>query len=84
MTMNMPKTPMLAALAVLSFGACAAMAQSQVPSSAEGSYFSEQHQAAPLTINNGSGRVQSGSSNGDTLSPLSRQSPYKRHDAPSI
>jgi hypothetical protein len=53
---------MLAAVTALSLGVGTAMAQSQVPSAAEGGYFSGQHEAAPQTTNNGLGQVQSGSS----------------------
>jgi hypothetical protein len=59
--MNTMKTLMLAAATVLSLGAGAAMAQGEMPSSAEGAYFS-QHQAAPQSTNDQSDRLQSGSS----------------------
>ena len=60
--MNTMKTLMLAAATVLSLGTGAgvAMAQGEMPSSAEGAYFSQQHQAAPQTSE--SDRLQSGSS----------------------
>jgi hypothetical protein len=60
-TMN-TKTLMLAAVTALSLGAGAAMAQSEVPSAPPMTHVSGQHQAAPLTINIWTGRVQSGSS----------------------
>jgi len=63
--MNTTKTLMLAALTALSLGVGTAMAQSEVPSSAEGAYFSGQRQAAPKTVNTRSGQVQSGTSDVD-------------------
>ena len=60
--MNTTKTLMLAAATLLSLGAGVAMAQGEMPSSAEGAYFSQQHQAAPQTTSNDTDRLQSGSS----------------------
>jgi hypothetical protein len=54
------KTLMIACTTVFSLGAGVAMAQGEMPSSAEGAYFSQQHQAAPQTSE--SDRLQSGSS----------------------
>jgi hypothetical protein len=66
LTMNTTKTLMLAAATALTLGAGAAMAQSQVPSGAEGAYMSQQRPAAPKTANNTWGRfearVQAGAS----------------------
>jgi hypothetical protein len=50
MTMNITKTLMLAAVTALSLGAGAAMAQSEVPSSPDATYFSVRHQTAPKII----------------------------------
>jgi hypothetical protein len=60
--MNTTKTLMLAALTALSLGAGTAMAQSEVPSAPEATYFSGQRQVAPATINTWSDQVQSGAS----------------------
>jgi hypothetical protein len=64
--MHTTKTLMLAAVAALTLSAGAAMAQSEVPSSAEGAYMSQQRPAAPKTANTGWGRfearVQAGAS----------------------
>ena len=60
--MNTMKTLMLAAATVLSIGTGAAVAQGEMPSSAEGAYFSQPHQAAPQTSSIETDRVQSGSS----------------------
>ena len=65
---------MLAAVTALSLGAGAAMAQSEVPSAPEATYFSGQRQAAPVTINTWSGRVQSGSS--DVVRPGAHSAPF--------
>lgn len=56
------KTLMLAAVTALSLGVGTAMAQSEVPSAPEATYFSGHRQAAPATINTWAGQVQSGSS----------------------
>jgi hypothetical protein len=66
--MNTTRNLLLAAVAALSLGAGAgaAMAQSQVPSSNEGAYFLQQHQAAPKILNGWAGPVQSGSSDIET------------------
>jgi len=64
--MNTTRNLLLAAVAALSLGAGAAMAQSQVPSSNEGAYFPQQHQAAPKILNGWAGPVQSGSSDIET------------------
>jgi hypothetical protein len=56
------KTLMLAAVTALSPGVSNATAQGEIPSAAEGSYFSGRHQAAQQTTNDRSGEVQSGSS----------------------
>jgi hypothetical protein len=61
--MNIMKTLMLTAATALSLGAGAALAQSEVPSAAEGAYFSSQRQAVPQTANHG--QVQSGASDTD-------------------
>jgi hypothetical protein len=63
--MKTTKTLMLAAITALSLGVGTAMAQSEVPSAAEGAYYSGQRQAAPQTANPGSGQAQSGSSDVD-------------------
>ncbi len=60
--MKTMKTLMLSAATVLSLGAGVAMAQGEMPSPAEGVYFSQQHQTATQTTNNESDRLQSGSS----------------------
>jgi hypothetical protein len=60
--MNRMQTLMLAAATVLTLGSGAAMAQGEMPSSAEGAYFSQQHQASPQTSSNEADRMQSGSS----------------------
>jgi hypothetical protein len=62
MIMKTMQTLMLVAATVLSLGAGAARAQGEMPSAAEGAYFSGQHQSAPQTTNTQSGQVQSGSS----------------------
>jgi hypothetical protein len=64
--MNTTRNLLLSAVAVLSLGAGAAMAQSQVPGSNEGAYFMQQHQAAPKLLNGWAGPVQSGSSDVET------------------
>jgi hypothetical protein len=66
--MNTTRKLLLVAVSVLSLGAGAAMAQSQVPSSNEGAYFIQQHQAAPKVLNGWAGPVQSGSSDVETQS----------------
>jgi hypothetical protein len=53
--MNTTKTLMLAAVAALTLGLGTAMAQSEVPSAAEATFFSGQHQAAPKVVNDGAG-----------------------------
>ncbi len=53
--MNTMKTLMLAAATVMTLGAGAAMAQSEVPSAPEATYFSGHRHAAPRIINEGSG-----------------------------
>jgi hypothetical protein len=58
--MNTTKTLMLAALTALSLGTGTAMAQSEIPSAPEATYFSGQRQAVPRTVN--PGQLQSGSS----------------------
>jgi hypothetical protein len=72
--MNTMKTLMLAAATVLSIGTGAAMAQGEMPSSAEGAYFSQPHQAAPQT-NNDADRLQSGSSDVAPAHPGATQIP---------
>jgi len=67
--MNTTRNLMLAAVAALSLGVGTAMAQSQVPSSNEGTYFIQQRQAAPNMLKGWAGPVQSGSS--DVESPRS-------------
>jgi len=54
------KALMLAAVAALTLSAGAAMAQSEVPSGAEGAYMSQQRPAAPKTVNTGWGRLRHG------------------------
>jgi hypothetical protein len=73
MTMNISKTFMFAAVTALSLGAGAAMAQSEVPSAPEATYFSGR-QAAPVTIKSWQGRVQSGSS--DAVRPGAHSVPF--------
>jgi hypothetical protein len=56
---------MLAAASAMAFGIGSAMAQSQVPSSAEGAYFSQpqaQQQGAPKTAKGFWGRIGAGAS----------------------
>jgi hypothetical protein len=60
--MNTMKALMLAAATVLSLGAGVAMAQGEMPSSGEGAYFSQRHQAAPQSSSDDTDRLQSGSS----------------------
>ena len=67
--MNTTRNLMLAAVAALSLGVGTAMAQSQVPSSNEGAYFTQQRQAAPKIMNGWAGPVQSGSSDVETPRP---------------
>jgi hypothetical protein len=55
MTMNSTKTFMLAAVTALTLGVGTAMAQSEVPSAAQATYFSGRHQAVPRMINGGAG-----------------------------
>jgi hypothetical protein len=59
--MKPTKTFMLAAVAALTIGTGAAMAQSQVPNSGQGDFW--QHQSTPRVI---TGPVQSGSSDVET------------------
>src|SRR5277367_6514541 len=66
LTMNTTRNLLLAAVAALSLGAGAAMAQSQVPSSNEGAYFPQQRQAAPKIMNSWAGPIQSGSADVET------------------
>jgi hypothetical protein len=56
--MNTSKTLMLAAVTALTLGVGAAMAQSEVPSGAEGAHLSQQRRAAPKTANNLWGRIE--------------------------
>jgi hypothetical protein len=58
------KTLMLAAATALSFGAGAAMAQSEVPSAAQATYFSGQRQAASRIISGGAGASDLGTQRG--------------------
>jgi hypothetical protein len=60
--MKTKTTFMLAAMTALTLGVGSAMAQSEVPSSAAGDYFSQQRHAAPKTVKNWWGRVQAGAS----------------------
>jgi hypothetical protein len=55
MTMNSTKALILAAVTALTAGAGTAMAQSEVPSAAQSTYFSGQRQVAPRIINGGAG-----------------------------
>jgi hypothetical protein len=64
--MNTIRNLMLAAVAALSLGVGTAMAQSQVPSSNEGAYFTQQRLTAPKILNGWAGPVQSGSSDVET------------------
>ena len=72
--MNTMKMLMLAAATVLSIGTGVAMAQGEMPSSAEGAFYSQQHQVAPQTKNDAD-RVQSGSSDVAPTHPGSTQIP---------
>jgi len=56
--MTNTRTLMLAAVTALTLGTGAAMAQSEVPSGAEGAYLSQQRQAAPKTAGNLWGRIE--------------------------
>ncbi len=53
--MNITKTLMLAAVTAMSIRASGAMAQSEVPSAAQATYFSAPRHAAPRISNEGSG-----------------------------
>lgn len=79
--MKSTKTLMLAAVAALSLGVGTAMAQSEVPSAAEGAYFSGQHKAAPQAMTDGSAQVPSGSSDVDTSRS---QNPYDVNTHPQF
>jgi hypothetical protein len=56
--MNTTKTVMLAAVTALTLSAGAAMAQSEVPSGAEGAYLAQQRQTAPKPATNLWGRIE--------------------------
>jgi hypothetical protein len=62
LTMKSTRMLMLAAVAALTLGTGAAMAQGLTPSGAEGAYYSQQRQNAPRVQNGWAGPVQSGSS----------------------
>jgi hypothetical protein len=74
--MNTMKTLMLAAVTVLTLGAGAAMAQSEVPSAPPMTFVSGQGQAAPWTVNPWSGRVQSGSSDERATHSITHFAPF--------